>query len=71
MLLSIHFGSSMKAGSGCLLVIKGVCSCLLPYFEYVLIVIHQVADGESSELCGERICSGTNDLSLGWAVQNS
>jgi len=32
---------------------------MLNYFEHVLIVIHRVADGESSELCEERICFGT------------
>ena len=30
---------------------------MLHYFEHVLIFIHQVADGEPSESCGERICS--------------
>jgi len=30
----------------------------LTKFEHVFIVIHRVADGESSELCEERICSG-------------
>jgi len=39
---------------------------MLNYFEHVLIVIHRVvADGESSELCGERICSGTK-YSVTW-----
>jgi len=32
---------------------------MLHYFEHVLIITHRVADGEFSELCGERICSGT------------
>ena len=31
---------------------------MLNYFEHVFIVIHWVADGESSELCGERGCPG-------------
>jgi hypothetical protein len=29
----------------------------LNYFEHVLVLINRVTDGESSELCGERICS--------------
>jgi hypothetical protein len=32
---------------------------MLNYFAHVFIVIHRVADEETSELCGERICSGT------------
>jgi hypothetical protein len=31
----------------------------------VFIVIHRVADEETSELCGERICSGTKN-SVSW-----
>jgi hypothetical protein len=31
---------------------------MLNYFKHVFIVIHRVADGETSELCGESICSG-------------
>ena len=64
--------SVRKQGSGRLLVIiQGRCVCTLHYFEHALIVIHRVADGESNELCGERIYSGTKTLSLGWAFQNS
>jgi hypothetical protein len=61
------------SSSGCLLVIQGRCGCMLHYFEHVLIVIHRLADGEFSELCRERICSGTKYLVswVGCSVQNS
>jgi hypothetical protein len=42
-----------QEGSGCFLVIQGRWGCMLIYFEHVLIVIYRLADGESSELCGE------------------
>jgi hypothetical protein len=44
---------------------------MLYYFEHVLIVIHQVADGESSELCENASVLVPKILSLGWAVQDS
>jgi hypothetical protein len=37
---------------------------MLNYFEHVFIVIHWLADGETSELCKERICSGTKESLL-------
>ena len=43
---------------------------MLHYFEHVLIIIHRVADGESSELCGERICSGTKNPLLDGLSRN-
>ena len=46
-----------QEGSGCFLVIQGRWGCMLIYFEHVLIVIYRLADGESSELCGERVAS--------------
>jgi hypothetical protein len=43
---------------------------MLNYFEHVFIVIHWVADEESSELCGKRICSGTKNCLLGGLSKN-
>ena len=54
-LFSIQFGISRKIA---------VASSLLHYFEHVLIVIYRVADGDSSEVCGECICSGTKNSVL-------
>ena len=58
--------SVRKQGSGRLLVIiQGRCVCTLHYFEHALIVIHRVADGESGELYGKKVCPGTK-YSVSW-----
>jgi hypothetical protein len=38
---------------------------MLNYFEHVFIVIHRVADGESGELYGKKVCPGTK-YSVSW-----
>jgi hypothetical protein len=44
---------------------------MLHYFEHVLIVIHQVADGVFGEYFWKTHLFWNQILSLGWAVQDS
>ena len=60
MLFSIQCGSSRKVTvASWLFRADAIACCTSLSFEHVFIVVHWVADGEFSELCGECICSGT------------